>query len=228
MTLSSHLSALRLLLTLLGCLSAWLTPDLLAQRRYPANDSAGIAGTVPNSYVIAWEPTPGAVGYDYVVSDNPLCFSGCAGDTREAFVRDTTAVEYDLQLNHRYYWIFRTHLANGDTSAWTLIYSFTTRETDFTRRMVVLAPNPIARRQIRLRMDWAQKPRASEVYLTLIGAQGQTLRRQTFRARREFVRYGYLLWPAADLAPGRYLLRVEIAEHESPRLATHWLTLIVP
>jgi hypothetical protein len=210
------------------CLFALAGPPAALAQRYPDNDSAGIAGTVPNSYVIAWRAFDHAVGYEYVLSDNPLCFTGCAGDTREAFVRDTVAIAYDLQINHRYYWILRRHLANGDTSLWSLIYSFTTGETDFNRQMIVPAPNPIAERQIRLRLDWAQNPRANRVTLTLLSPSGQQLREETFQAGRAYIRYDMIEWPAADLAPGRYLLRADIIEREQPITDTYWLTIIVP
>lgn len=217
---------LRYGLPLLGLLIAHCS--LFAQQRYPANDSAGIAGTVPNSYLIAWTPVPGAIGYDYVVSDNPLCFSGCAGDTREAFVRDTAAVEYDLQINHRYYWIIRTYFASGDTSGWSLIYSFTTGETSFERQMVVPVPNPIQNQEIRLRFDWAQNPKASDIYLRLIDPQGQELGQETFRPRQQLVRYGSLTWPVPELSSGRYLLRIDITERERQVTSTRWLSLLVP
>jgi hypothetical protein len=219
-------ASLRIIIPLLWLL--WVAPIASAQQRYPANDSAGIAGTVPNSYLIAWTPVPGAIGYDYVVSDNPFCFTGCAGDTREAFVRDTIAVEYDLQINHRYYWITRTHFADGDTSGWSLIYSFTTGQTSFERQMVVPVPNPIQNQEMRLRFDWAQNPRASDIHLLLIGPQGQELRQETFRPRQQSIRYGYFTWSVPELATGRYLLRVDITERERQVTSTRWLSLLVP
>jgi hypothetical protein len=218
-----------LLRTLLSLL--WLSIlswPVLAQERYPANDSAGIAGTVPNAYLIAWSPVPGAVGYEYVVSDNPQCFVGCAGDTRQAFVRDTAALEYDLQINHRYYWILRTYYADGDTSGWSLIYSFTTGEPSFERQMVLLTPNPIQEGVIQLRFDWAQHPRAAAVTLRLIGPQGRELGSETFQPRQQLVRYGHFRWAVPGLAPGRYLLRVDITELERQVSSTRWLKLMVP
>lgn len=199
-----------------------------AQRRFPPNDSAGVPGVVPNSYVISWSSLPNAIGYSYVVSDNPLCFSGCSGDTREAFVRDTNAVEFNLQINHRYYWIIQARYAENDSSGWSLIYSFTTSETDFTRRMISPAPNPIEEQVIRLRIDWAQNPKAQSVFLTLISPTGQQIREENFPEQRNSIRYGEIAWPAQDLSPGRYIIRADITERDQPITDTYWLSVWVP
>ena len=60
----------------------------------PRNGAKGVPGPFIHSFVIEWEAVPGAIGYEYVLSDNPLCFAGCPGDTRQERVTNTFAVEY--------------------------------------------------------------------------------------------------------------------------------------
>jgi len=196
--------------------------------RFPDTGEAGIPGTVPNSYVIGWEPVEGALGYEYVVSDNPQCFVGCSGDTRQQFVVDTAAVEFNLQAERFYYWIIRTYFSEGDTSAWSFIFSFSTQATDFTRRMIVPAPNPIENQQIRLRLDWAQNPEAEGVSLTLINRQGAKVRTADRTYTRQLARFDHIEWEAADLPAGVYVLRADIRIPRRDRTDTFWMQIIIP
>ena len=210
-----------------GCF--WLFTSLLLATmqaqfgRYPDNGKAGVHGTIPGSYVISWRSLPEAVGYEYVLSDNPQCFEGCAGDTRQEFVRDTAAIEFNLAPNKFYYWILRTYFANGDTSEWTLIYSFTTEETDFNRRMIVAAPTRVEDDVLRLRLDWAQYPEANFVDLELVSLDGKATGGLSYRTQRRLSRYQTIEWPLPHLGPGTYLVRALIGEGDGLRSIQYWV-----
>lgn len=191
--------------------------------RFPDNGESGIPGAIPNSYVIGWSPLPGAQGYEYIISDNPQCFEGCSGDTRQQFVRDTASVEFNLQANHRYYWIIRTYFAEGDTSEWSFIYSFTTENTDYSRKMIQAAPSLVSDGVLRLRLDWAQYPEANFIDITLIGLDGRLLGNQSYRTERQLARYQTIEWPLPQLAPGTYIVRADIGEEQIQRKIRYWV-----
>ncbi|MEM9984071.1 MAG: hypothetical protein AAF804_03160 [Bacteroidota bacterium] len=195
--------------------------------RTPTNGEEGIPGTIPNSYVISWRTLPEATGYEYVLSDNPLCFEGCAGDTRQAYVRDTLAIEFNLAPQRRYYWIIRTYLKDGDTTEWSLIYSFSTSQTDFERRMIQPAPSLVEDGVLRFRLDWAQNPRANTLDLTLISPGGQLLLSRRIQHAETLIRYQDLSWPLPQLGPGTYLVIATVSEAGGLRPITYRLKIQV-
>lgn len=195
--------------------------------RTPDNGEEGIPGTIPNSYVISWQTLPDATGYEYIVSDNPLCFEGCAGDTRQAFVRDTLAIEFNLAPQRRYYWIIRTYLKDGDTTEWSLIYSFNTSQTDFERRMIQPAPSLVEDGVLRFRLDWAQNPRANTLDIKLIGPSGRLLLTRRVQNDETLIRYQNLSWPLPQLGPGTYLVMATVSEEGGLRPITYRLKVQV-
>jgi len=81
----------------------------------------GYNGSTPRSFIIQWDSVANTLYYEYVVSDNSLCFAGCTGDTRHDLVANNYGVESNLTLNKWYYWIVRAILKNGDT---TLLFAY--------------------------------------------------------------------------------------------------------
>ncbi len=140
----------------------------------PDNGANGISGPVTNSFIITWASVDSAASYEYIVSDNPLCFVGCPGDTRQQNVPDTTATEYNLQEGKMYYWITRVHLLNGDTSYWTGVPSsflakWTEKEKD---EIIKVAPNPCINKEVVINIDWAINPKAEEISIELFSVFG--------------------------------------------------------
>ena len=139
-----------------------------------------------------------------------LCFTGCSGDTREAFTTDTFVVEYNLQADIWYYWITRIVMDDGDTSAWTLISSFFTESpSDSEAKMFSVAPNPIEFPQLNLRFDWAQNPKANEIEVQLYDLNG-TIRRQEVFKRAFALRFEEKIIPVEELPSGMYILKATI------------------
>ena len=180
---------------------------------YPNDGQAGVPGPVPRSFVIGWQHFEGAVNYQYVVSDNPLCFSGCAGDTREGFVADSFVVEFNLEPNRWYYWITRIHFASGDSSAWTLISSFFTEGPEDQARILTVAPNPVAGDQVRLRVDWGLNPDARKIQLKLFNQQGNLVKNGLIAKESFVLRFEDVQLPIDDLPSGIYHLRVLVDDN---------------
>jgi hypothetical protein len=135
----------------------------------PANGGDGLPGPITSSFIIKWASVDSASNYEYIMSDNPLCFAGCPGDTRQRSTGDTTATEYNLQEGKWYYWITRIYYLNGDTSYWTNISSFLAKtppqlEPD---EIVKVSPNPGLNKIVVLKIDWATIPGAREITVVI-------------------------------------------------------------
>jgi len=144
---------------ILGSLvSAALSGKVCAQPHLsPRHGEPGVPGPFPRSFIIEWGAVPGAVAYEYVLSDNPLCFAGCPGDTRQQKVTGTSAVEYNLQEDVWYYWITRVYMNDGEISVWTGITSFLALTPEPYSEIVQIAPNP-AHERLKLYVDWGVSP----------------------------------------------------------------------
>lgn len=138
----------------------------------PENMGLGIPGPQLRSFVIAWHPVPGAVAYEYVLTDNFLCFSGCVGDTREAVVSDTFALERELLPDKQYYWITRAHFADS-LGPWSLISWFWSY-TPPPAPLVQVVPNPVEGPML-VQVDWAGNELADQVLVHMTDQQGRTV-----------------------------------------------------
>ena len=151
------------------------TQVVQAQRHIsPPNGGNGVPGPFIHSFIIEWEAVAGAIGYDYVLSDNPLCFEGCPGDTRSAYVTGTTADEYNLQEGVWYFWITRVYFSETEVTEWSGISSFLAETPDVSEQLVQVAPNPVSDR-ILIHVDWAASPTARFLTVTLYNTLGQRL-----------------------------------------------------
>jgi len=135
------------------------------QHLEPVNGADGSPGSITGSFTIKWASVDSVSNYEYIVSDNPLCFNGCPGDTRQRFSGDTTATEYNMQEGKWYYWITRIYYLNGDTSYWSGISSFlakTPPQPD-PDEIIKVSPNPCPNKEVVLKIDWATNPDAREI-----------------------------------------------------------------
>lgn len=209
-------------ISLFPALSIWLillalivgVTELSAQTHTtPPHKSDGEPGPVTNSFVIAWEPFPDAVAYEYVVTDNEFCFIGCSGDTRNRIVTDTFAIEFNMQVEVPYYWITRVHLSNGDTTRWTLISSFKSI-TPPVQSLITVAPNPVTD-NLRIQFDWGADPNARRVQLSLFDLQGrQPLPEQTLTKIGTVTRFEEQIIPLHDLTPGVYFVNLLVTSDD--------------
>jgi hypothetical protein len=181
----------------------------------PPDSGMGIPAQEKGAYLIAWKPVEGAIAYEYVLSDNPLCFSGCAGDTRQRIVSDTFAVEYELQRPHWYFWITRAIFEENDTSSWTFISSFFATEPE-PGPVAVVAPNPV-RGDLRLRIDWGMIPNFRYLTLDLLNSGGARIFRD-FRIDRkaDMRRFQAHVIPLPELPPGYYVGNLYFGKEGDP------------
>jgi len=142
----------------------------------PPNGGDGIPGPLDKSFSIHWAPYPNAIAYEYVMSDNPLCFAGCPGDTRQKIVSDTTALEYNLQVDVWYYWILRVIKSEGDTTNWANISSFLALEQKSRgKSFFQLGPNPTAENKLNITINWENNLEAQFVDIQLFDPKGTAI-----------------------------------------------------
>lgn len=179
-------SALKFCFVLL-CLHSF---DGIAQTHVlPENGGNGISWRYNKSFVITWEAVENAVAYEYVISDNPLCFRGCSGDTRYAMVKDTVAISFEMQDNKWYYWTTRV-ITETDTSYWSEISSFLTSVPENGPQLFTVFPNPLQTGEpLQISVDWFSNPRAREIEVTLYDTRGNLLSKEKYNKSKGPVRF---------------------------------------
>ncbi len=153
----------------------------------PPDGGNGIPGPV-GSFVIKWSSVDSASAYEYVRSDNPNCFAGCSGDTRQDTVNDTTAILYNLRENTWYYWITRIYYTNGNTSNWSAISSFLAKTPEAVR-IVKIALNPLSDKTIIVNIDWLVNPDAKKISFELYSISGHKIVTKQFIEKNNASRY---------------------------------------
>lgn len=142
----------------------------------PKNGEDGYHGSTPRSFIIQWDSLPGAAYYEYVITDNSLCFFGCSGDTRMDKVPATYAVEKNFVLDKWYYWIVRAYMKNGDTSFFSPIHSFYTRPRPEDSRMYfTLYPNLVSNGTMDLTAVWNIDPDITKFQYKVYNLYGDVL-----------------------------------------------------
>jgi len=143
----------------------------------PANGGNGLSGGVSGSFRMSWQGIDSVQAYEYILTDNPSCFEGCPGDTRQNIIQDTTIVEYNLEVDKWYYWRTRLHYNNGDTSSWSGVSSFlalnepTKPLTDF----VEVYPNPCRHSFVQFKVNWGIDPSVNEIEVSVYDLGGRIL-----------------------------------------------------
>ncbi|MFK7972276.1 MAG: hypothetical protein AB8F95_18040 [Bacteroidia bacterium] len=184
----------------------------------PPKGGNGVPGVVEGSFIIRWAPVPGAIGYEYVLTNNELCFANCPGDTRQEVVTSTEAVEYSLADSTFYFWITRVIFAAGDTSEWTGNPNYFLATTpDRSRPLAVASREGADAQELRFRLDWSALADAESITLELLDMQGKVvatipdeIRRQGGTQRNTWYRYTL----AARLRQGAYILRARLRLRE--------------
>jgi hypothetical protein len=199
---------MRILFFLFSLALLGISPLAGQVHRYPENGGQGVAGSVPGAYIIGWNHYEGALAYEYVLSDNPLCFIGCAGDTRNSVVFDSLAVEFNLAPQRWYYWITRIYFPDGDTSHWSPISSFFTENQDDLPKLVAPLNNPVSGPEMTFLIDWARNPEAQEISIKLYNQNGFLLRSLTNRRNLAGARFEEIRVPIDGLPIGIYLVEV--------------------
>lgn len=179
----------------------------------PKNGANGISGFITNSFIIKWAAVDSAASYEYIMSDNPLCFEGCPGDTRQNFTLDTTATEYNLQEGKFYYWITRIYFLNGDTSFWSAVpSSFLARWVEKEKDEIIkVAPNPCINKEMILKIDWAINPRAKEISIELFSVFGIKVKEAV--VQKESTRFQEVKFNLSSLKNGIYIALIVIDDN---------------
>lgn len=99
----------------------------LHAQRLPQDGQKGIETTTPNAWLIQWDSYGEGILYEYLITDNPLCTKGCAGDTREGTTKANVHVEFNLKPNVWYYWTYRPILTDTLEGEWLDPYAFFTK-----------------------------------------------------------------------------------------------------
>ncbi len=171
----------------------------------PENGSDGIMWKYNNSFIISWESVTTAVAYEYVISDNPLCFRGCSGDTRNGIVKDTFAISFSMQKNKWYYWVTRV-ITENDTSYWSDISSFRSKIPENSQSLFKLSPNPIAvGRPWNLSVDWLVNPSAKTINIVLYDLKGLIRFQGTYNKSAGGVRFDEFQIDVGPLQSGLYI-----------------------
>ncbi len=185
-----------------------MVSSLLAQQHaFPVNEGLGVPGPKARSFIIGWHPVPGVVAYEYVLTDNFLCFAGCAGDTRQEMVQDTFTIEYELLPDKQYYWVTRVHFENGETGPWSLISEFWSW-TPPVQPILRMSPNPVIG-PVTVRLDWGATPDADLLTVVMMDLQGRQVMGPVDIRPSGIIRQEERVWRDLDLRPGVYLLKVE-------------------
>lgn len=176
------------------------------EHAFPVDGGLGEPGPNARSFIVGWHQVPGAVGYEYVMTDNFLCFSGCAGDTREAIVQDTFTIEYELLSDKQYYWVTRVHFENGETGPWSLISEFWSW-TPPVEPILLIAPNPVVG-EMSVNLDWGANPDADLLEVTILNLEGKIVIPVQELRPASIIRKEQLVLEEISLPPGFYFIRI--------------------
>lgn len=192
-----------------GCTNLCFSQNLPAPMQLePSNGSNGIAGSYSNSYLIKWDSVPNATYYEFVASDNHLCFNGCPGDTRTGKPGNTSAIIYNLPSNKWYYWIVRAYLNNGDTTNSSGIWSFRTVTSGNENPYITVSIDPLTDK-INIGVEWVVEPDVQKIAYSVYTELGQEViaEGKITLIRNEFIRQEWFPISSVALNPGTYLFK---------------------
>ncbi len=146
-------------------------------QRIPGNGENGWYGSTPRSFIVQWDTLADVDYYEYVISDNSLCFAGCSGDTRHGTLTNNFAVERNLMLNKWYYWIIRAVMKNEDTTFYSPIHSFyTLARPEDSQQYFTLGPNTITNASMDIRVAWPIDPQINSFNYNIFNSFGELLK----------------------------------------------------
>lgn len=181
----------------------------------PISGNRGIPGTVTGSFIFEWENIPDALAYEYVITNNELCFAGCPGDTRQAITNNTQAVEYALLDSTFYFWITRIIYEVGDTSEWTLPSFFLAIAPDQSVPIAIAEPTR-NEENLRIRFDWGALSETDFLTLEILDMYGRRVKLFPDVFRRQGVAQRFIFQELAigEVGGGIYILRAHVRFRE--------------
>ncbi|MCI4670233.1 MAG: T9SS type A sorting domain-containing protein [Bacteroidia bacterium] len=194
---------------------------------YPKNEARGIPGQEPRSFVFGWRSVEGAQSYEYILTDNPFCFSNFGCPIRAGIVEDTFAIGFGLTEDWSYYWITRVIYQNGDTSAWSNPSSFFAQDPP-DRPLITAVPNPSFNGNVQVWLDWSASNDLDRVELDVFDALGN---RVTQTANYEFLNSPLRIQPIVlnkeKLPIGMYFVRARPLASDGFVLEDRWIRLVL-
>ncbi len=177
----------------------------------PANGAKGNNGPVSGSYIMTWSSVPNAISYEWVNSNNPSCYFGCAGDTRSGITFDTSAIVYYIPDNEWRFWIVRAFLSNGDTTDTNLIFSFLPQKDSLEAPVISITPNP-AREFVTISIDWYNNSTTNKLLYTVINMHGSIIanNKEITLVKNQFIRNEKHKLELPPLSPGIYFVIVTL------------------
>jgi hypothetical protein len=174
---------------------------------FPESGGDGTPARAEGAFVIGWKSYPGAIAYEYVLTNNFLCFIGCAGDTRHFTVTDTFAIEYELIPETWYYWITRMHFADSVASDWTAISNFYTPRFE-DQEPLIWYPNPVSGDEVFMKVDWTAEPEAVRAVARLLSTDGRQIAASAAMTQSAGeLRFSETRLGLEGVGPGMYLLQ---------------------
>lgn len=171
----------------------------------PEDGANGIPWAYDRSFVISWKKGQNDDRYQYLITDNPLCYYGCSGDTRTGVVSDTFAISFNSKKEKWYYWITRT-ISKGDTSRWSGRSSFYANEIERGADLVKIWPNPLPRdRSLQFEADWNVNQRVQKVRVEVFDMQGRKIL-DKWMTRQPGVRFQYFEMNNSELSGGMNII----------------------
>lgn len=177
--------------------------------RLPANGSLGVEGQLSNSFVIRWSPVEGIESYEYVLTDNPNCFAGCGGDTRQKKIVDTLAVEFALQSNTWYYWIIKYNFSDSTESTWSPIFSFLATKSKESSPIISAFPTLFSSgdHELTVELNWEANPTFSIYSFQLSAISGEFFfSSPTYIKETTSLRFESRIIKIPNLPPGLYFI----------------------
>lgn len=176
----------------------------------PADGSLGLPGIVSGSWIMSWSSVPGVAYYQWVNSNNHLCFYGCAGDTRSENTTDTNGVVYYIPNQEWRYWIVRAILTNGDTTSSSPIHSFRATKANVEDiPLFTISSNP-SHQYISLSVEWYINPKVSKLNVNIYTIDGIIIEENIslLLNKNLFIRKEIHQLPTIALSKGIYIVRI--------------------
>lgn len=202
--------------------------DLSAQvHAYPEDGARGIPGQEDRSYVFGWKAVEGASAYEYILTDNPFCFSNFGCPIQTGTTGDTFAIGRELTEDWSYYWITRVIYANGDSSAWSNPSEFIAQDPP-QLPLLSTVPNPNFNNEIRVRLNWAASSDLDRVAISVFDSQGKmVLPPQTFLIQNSPFQMQSLLLNKKKLPLGMYFIRAMPTASDGFILQDRWTRAVL-
>ena len=176
----------------------------------PPDGGLGLASPVSGAWIMTWSSVPDAAYYQWVNSNNHLCFYGCAGDTRTENTPDTNGVVYYIPNQEWRYWIVRAILTNGDTTGSSPIHSFRAMKSGAEEiPLFTLSPNP-THQFISLSAEWYINPKVNKLNISIYKIDGTVIiENRSLRLNKNiYIRKEQHQLDTPALNPGIYLVKI--------------------